>query len=135
MGSLNMVQLIGYLGRDVDLKYSQSGNPMATMSVATDESYMDREGNRVDRTEWHRVVVFGKQAENCAQYLKKGSQVYVQGVLRTRKWQDQQGQDRFTAEINASRIQFLDRKENGQHKQAAPANSDEDDFPLDKVPF
>ena len=107
---LNKVMIIGRLGRDPELRYSQSGAPVCTLNVATDESYTDRDGNRVDRAEWHRVVVFQKAAENCSQYLTKGSLVFVEGSLQTRKWQDQQGQDRFTTEIKAQRVQFLDRK-------------------------
>ena len=107
---LNKVMLIGRLGRDPELRYTQSGSPVATLNVATDESYTDRDGNKVERTEWHRVSVFQRQAENCANYLSKGSLVYVEGSLQTRKWQDQSGQDRYTTEIKAQRVQFLDRK-------------------------
>ncbi len=107
---LNKVQIIGRLGQNPELKYSQSGVAMTNLNVATDESYTDRDGNRVDRAEWHRVVVFQRQAENCANFLAKGSLVYVEGSLTTRKWTDQQGVDRYTTEIRAQRIQFLDRK-------------------------
>ncbi len=110
MASLNMVQLIGRLGRDIDLKYSQGGTAVANLSLATDESYTDRNGTRVQRAEWHKVIVYGKTAENCARYLQKGSLAYVEGSLQTRKWQDQQGNDRLTTEIKAQRVQFLDRK-------------------------
>ena len=107
---LNKVMIIGRLGRDPELRYTQSGSPVATLNVATDESYTDRDGNKVDRTEWHRVSVFQRQAENCANFLAKGSLVFVEGSLQTRKWQDQQGQDRWSTEIKAQRVQFLDRK-------------------------
>ncbi|MBQ9405844.1 MAG: single-stranded DNA-binding protein [Desulfovibrio sp.] len=107
---LNKVMLIGRLGRDPELRYTQNGTPVASLNVATDESYTDRDGNKVERTEWHRVSVFQRQAENCANYLAKGSLVYVEGSLQTRKWQDQQGQDRYTTEIKAQRVQFLERK-------------------------
>ncbi len=123
---LNKVMIIGRLGRDPELRYSQTGTPMANLNVATDESYVDREGNKVERTEWHRVVVFQRQAENCANYLGKGSLVYVEGSLTTRKWQDQQGQDRYTTEIKAQRVQFLDRKGDaaqGQGQYGAPAQA------------
>ena len=113
--SLNKVMVIGRLGRDPELKYTQTGAPVCTLNVATDESYTDRDGNKVDKAEWHRVVVFQKAAENCSQYLAKGSLVFVEGSLQTRKWQDQQGQDRYVTEIRAHRVQFLDRKgDNGQ---------------------
>ena len=113
--SLNKVMVIGRLGRDPELKYTQAGAPVCTLNVATDESYTDRDGNKVDKAEWHRVVVFQKAAENCSQYLAKGSLVFVEGSLQTRKWQDQQRQDRYVTEIRAHRVQFLDRKgDNGQ---------------------
>jgi single-strand DNA-binding protein len=108
---MNKVMLIGRLGKDPELRYASTGTPMTTLRIATDDSYTDRDGNKVDRTEWHSVVVFQRQAENCAKYLSKGSLVYVEGSLQTRKWQDQQGQDRYTTEVRATRIQFLDRKD------------------------
>ncbi|MDE5832152.1 MAG: single-stranded DNA-binding protein [Desulfovibrio sp.] len=107
---LNKVMLIGRLGQDPELKYTTSGMPVTNLSVATDESYTDKEGNKVDKTEWHRVVVYQRQAENCANYLGKGSLVFVEGSLQTRKWTDQQGQDRYVTEIKAQRVQFLDRR-------------------------
>lgn len=107
---LNKVMIIGRLGQDPELRYTQNGAPVTTLNVATDESYVDKDGNKVDRTEWHRVVVFQRAAENCKQYLSKGSLVFVEGRLQTRKWQDQQGQDRYSTEIKADRVQFLDRK-------------------------
>lgn len=111
--SLNKVMVIGRLGRDPELKYSQSGSPVCTFSVATDESYTDNSGQKVEKAEWHRIVVFQKAAENCSQHLGKGSLVFIEGKLETRKWQDQQGQDRFVTEIKAQRVQFLDRKADG----------------------
>lgn len=110
---LNRVMLIGRLGRDPELKYAASGMPITNLRIATDESYIDRDGNKVERTEWHSIVVFQRAAENCANYLAKGSLVFVEGSLQTRKWQDQQGQDRYTTEIKAQRVQFLDRKRDG----------------------
>lgn len=115
--SLNKVMIIGRLGRDPELKYTQSGSPVCTFSVATDESYTDNSGQKVGKAEWHRVVVFQKAAENCSQYLAKGSLVFIEGKLETRKWQDQQGQDRFVTEIKAQRVQFLDRKADGDGQQ------------------
>lgn len=114
MASLNLVQIIGRLGRDPELRYTSSGSPICSLNVATDESYNDRDGNRVERVEWHRVSVFGKVAESCANYLAKGSLVYVEGNLTTRKWQDQNGQERFTTEIKAKSVQFLDRRNDDQ---------------------
>lgn len=107
---LNKVMLIGRLGADPDLRYTKSGTPVANLNLATDESYTDKDGKRIEKTEWHRVVVFDRQAELCSNYLSKGRLVYIEGSLQTRKWQDQQGQDRYTTEIKAQRVQFLDRK-------------------------
>lgn len=118
---LNKVQIIGNLTRDVELRCSQSGVPVANMSIATNEKYTDRDGNKVEKAEFHRVTCFQRTAENCANYLAKGSLVYVEGSLTTRKWQDQQGQDRYTTEIKADRVQFLDRKGDNQGgEQQAP---------------
>lgn len=114
MASLNQVFIIGRLGKDPELRYTQSGSPVCSLSVATDESYTDKEGNRQERVEWHRITAFQRTAENCANFLAKGSLVHISGSLQTRKWQDQQGQDRFTTEIKADRVQFLDRKGDNQ---------------------
>ena len=107
---LNKVMLIGRLGRDPELRHTQTGIPVANLRIATDDSYTDRDGNKVDRTEWHSVVVFQRAAENCNLYLGKGSLVFVEGSLQTRKWQDQSGQDRYSTEVKAQRVLFLDRK-------------------------
>lgn len=124
---LNKVMIIGRLGRDPEIRYTQTGSPVCTLNIATDESYTDRDGNKVERTEWHRVSVFQRAAENCGQYLSKGSLVFVEGNLQTRKWQDQQGQDRYTTEIRAQRVQFLDRKGadlgQGLYQQGQPISS------------
>ena len=114
MASLNLAQIIGRLGRDPELRYTSSGQAVCSLNVATDESYNDRDGNKVERAEWHRVSAFGKIAESCANYLAKGSLVYVEGNLTTRKWQDQNGQERFTTEIKAKSVQFLDRRNDDQ---------------------
>ncbi|EPR37334.1 single-strand binding protein [Desulfovibrio sp. X2] len=99
-GSLNKVMIIGRMGSDAKLSYLPSGQPVTNFNVATDESYKDRNsGEKIERTEWHRIAVFGKSAEFCANYLGKGRLVYVEGALRTRKWQDKDGQDRYTTEI------------------------------------
>lgn len=127
MATLNRVMIIGRLGKDVELRYTQSGSPIANMSIATDESYTGKEGNKVQKTEWHRIVAYGKQAENCANYLHKGSEIFVEGSLATRKWQDRQGQDRFTTEITAQRVLFIG------NKQSSVENTGEED--TDSVPF
>ncbi len=99
-GSVNKVILIGNLGRDPEIRTMQSGDKVANLSVATSETWNDRQtGERRERTEWHRVVIFGRVAEVAEQYLRKGSKVYVEGSLQTRKWQDQSGQDRYSTEV------------------------------------
>ncbi len=126
---LNRVMIIGRLGQDPQLKYTQMGMPIATFSVATDESFTDRDGNRQQRTEWFRVVVFQKAAENCSRFLRKGSLVYVEGSLQTRKWQDQQGVDHSLVEIKAQRVDFLDKRtvqqdDYGRRSYAAPEGNE-----------
>lgn len=113
-GSLNKVMLIGRLGKDPEIRYSASGNPVTNFTMATDDSYTDQQGNRVDKAEWHRVVVFGRQAETCANYLAKGRLVYVEGKLQTRQWEDQQGQKRYTTEVVGQRVQFLESRGGAQ---------------------
>lgn len=117
---LNKVMLIGRLGADPEIKYAQSGTPVANLRIATDESYTDRNGQRQERTEWHTVIAFQRTAEICQQYLHKGSLVYVEGKLQTRKWQDKQGQERYTTEIQCQRLQMLERKQEGAPAQASP---------------
>lgn len=113
-GSLNKVMLIGRLGADPQLKYLPSGQPVVNVNLATDESFKDRNtGDRTERTEWHRLVIYGKTAELAANYLTKGRLIFVEGKLRTRKWQGQDGQDRYTTEVVADRVDFLDSKGGG----------------------
>jgi single-strand DNA-binding protein len=109
MASVNKVILIGNLGRDPELRFVQSGQAVANFTLATNDRWTDREGKPQERTEWHRIVVWGKQAENCANYLAKGRSVYVEGRLQTREWEDKEGQKRQTTEVVAQLVQFLDR--------------------------
>lgn len=118
MASVNRVILIGNLGNDPDMRYLPSGDAVANFSIATTEKYKDKNGDKQEATEWHRISFFGKTAEICGQYLKKGSAVYVEGSLRTRKWQDKEGNDRYTTEIRGDRIQFLGGRERGNESQA-----------------
>ena len=112
--SVNKVILIGRLGADPEVRYTQGGQAVGNLRLATDESYTDKNsGQRVERTEWHRVVVFGRTAENCKQYLAKGRQVYVEGGLQTREWQDKDGQRRWSTEIKAQTVQFLGSRDGG----------------------
>lgn len=111
---VNKVILIGNLGNDPETKFLPSGGAVTTISLATSESWKDKQsGQMQERTEWHRVVFFNKLAEIAGEYLKKGSKVYVEGSLRTRKWQGQDGQDRYTTEIVASEMQMLDGRGDG----------------------
>jgi single-strand DNA-binding protein len=105
--SVNKVILVGNLGKDPELRYTQTGSAVANFSLATSEQWNDREGKRQERTEWHNIVVWGKQAEHCGQYLSKGRQVFIEGSIRTRSYDDKSGNKRYITEIVAQRIQFL----------------------------
>jgi len=105
--SLNRVLILGHLGADPELRYTQGGTPVCNLRVATNDRRKDANGEWVDQTEWHAVVVFGKVAENCSKFLAKGRQVFVEGKLQTRKWQDQEGKDRYKTEIVAFAVQFI----------------------------
>jgi single-strand DNA-binding protein len=107
MASVNKVIIIGNLGKDPEMRYMPSGDAIANLRIATTDKYKDRGGEMQEVTEWHSVAFFGKTAEICGQYLKKGSQIYVEGSLRTRKWQDKDGNDRYTTEIRGDRMQML----------------------------
>ncbi len=126
MASVNKVILIGNLGRDPEIRYMPSGDAVANLRIATTDKFKDRSGEQQEVTEWHSVAFFGRQAEICGQYLKKGSQVYVEGSLRTRKWQDKDGNDRYTTEIRGDRMQMLGSRGGGGGGAAefdAPADS------------
>lgn len=107
MGSVNKVILVGNLGRDAELRYTPGGAAVATLNMATTEVWNDKSGGRQEKTEWHRVVVWGKQAESLQEYLTKGKQIYVEGRLQTRQWDDKEGNKRYTTEIKADRITLL----------------------------
>ena len=107
MAGVNKVILIGNLGRDPELRYTPGGQAVANFTLATSENWTDKSGERVERTEWHRIVTWGKTAELCAQYLSKGRTVFIEGRLQTRDWEDRDGNKRQTTEINAATVQFL----------------------------
>src|SRR3989449_5074509 len=107
MGSVNKVILVGNLGRDAELRYTPSGAAVATINMATTEVWNDKAGQRQEKTEWHRVVLWGKSAESLAEYLVKGKQIYVEGRLQTRQWDDKDGNKRYTTEIRGDRIVLL----------------------------
>lgn len=124
MAGVNKVIIVGRLGSDPEVKTVSANNNVARLSIATSESWTDREGQKQERTEWHRVVVWGRLADLCGKYLTKGRQVYVEGRLQTRSWEDQQGQKKYTTEVVANTVQFLGA--------AAGANTNQyanDDFP------
>ncbi len=107
MASVNKVILVGNLGADPEMRYLPSGEAVANLRLATTDSWKDKDGNKQEQTEWHRVSFFGRQAEVCGQYLKKGSQIYVEGSIRTRKYQDKDGQERYATDIRGDRMQML----------------------------
>ncbi|MEW6314594.1 MAG: single-stranded DNA-binding protein [Pseudomonadota bacterium] len=141
MASVNKVILIGNLGRDPEVRYSADGGAITNISLATTDTWKDKNGEKQERTEWHRVAFFGKLAEIAGEYLKKGSQVYVEGRLQTRKWQDKEGQDRYTTEIVADRMQMLGSRGGGNTFEvvdkgvpAAKSGGNFDDLE-DDIPF
>jgi single-strand DNA-binding protein len=107
MGSVNKVILVGNLGRDAELRYTPGGAPVATLNLATTEVWNDKGGQRQERTEWHRVVLWGKTAESLSEYLTKGKQIYIEGKLQTRQWDDKDGNKRYTTEVRGDRVVLL----------------------------
>lgn len=121
MASLNRHELIGHLGNDPELRYMPNGTPTASISVATTEIWKDKDtGEKKERTDWHRVIFFSRLAEVAQEYLKQGSQVFVSGKSRTRKWTDSQGVDHYTTELIASEMQMLGKKPTGEPLERAP---------------
>ena len=129
MASVNKVILVGNLGRDPEMRYLPSGEAVANLAIATTDKYKDKSGQMVEATEWHRVSFFGRTAEVCGQYLKKGSQVYVEGSIRTRKYTDKEGVEKYATEIRGDRMQMLGGRsgggvadmDDGGFNQSAPA--------------
>jgi single-strand DNA-binding protein len=141
--SVNKAIIIGNLGADPEVRYTQSGSAVANLSIATNERWTDKSGQSQERTEWHRVVVFGKTAENCAKYLSKGRQVYVEGRIQTRDWQDKDGNKRYSTEIVANNVTFLSGGNGGdfnggggggQERPQVESNYDQS-FNDDEIPF
>lgn len=125
MASVNKAIILGNIGKDPEVKYTASGEAICNITVATSESWKDKAtGEKKDLTEWHRISFFGKLAEICGQYLKKGSQVYVEGSIRTRKWTDKEGQERYTTEIRGDEMKMLGGKQEGtKRNQDSVGNS------------
>lgn len=152
MASVNKVILVGFLGKDPETRYAPSGDAICNVTLATSESWKDKStGEKKESTEWHRVVFFGKLAEIAGQYLKKGSQAYVEGCLKTRKWTDNNGQERYTTEVRADELKMLGGKGEGEERPAQQAqaprqkprqtpaqpatSSGGDDWDEDQIPF
>jgi single-strand DNA-binding protein len=131
--SVNKVILVGRLGQNPEVRYTPSGAAVANFSIATHEAWQDKSGQKQERTEWHRIVVWGKTAENCNQYLTKGRQVYVEGRLQTRQWQDKEGQTKYTTEVQAQTVQFLGSVGTGPGDRPASSekSSSRDNFSYD----
>jgi single-strand DNA-binding protein len=132
MASVNKVILIGYFGRDPEVRFTNNGDAVANVSLATTDKWKDKAGKLQEKTEWHRVTLFGKNAENTEKYTQKGSLVYLEGKLQTRKWTDKNGVERYTTEIVADRIVFLPSNDGGgEARQQTRGNDDfEDDIPF-----
>ncbi|MGB0620630.1 MAG: single-stranded DNA-binding protein [Myxococcota bacterium] len=113
MAGVNKAILVGNLGRDPELRHTPNGQAVVNFTLATSESWTDKSGERQERTEWHRIVVWGRQAEMCNQYLSKGRTVYVEGRIQTREWEDKDGNKRYTTEINASNVNFIGPRTDG----------------------
>jgi single-strand DNA-binding protein len=126
--SVNKVILVGRLGRDPETRYTGGGQAVANFSVATDETYKDRNGERQKRTEWHKIVVWGKQAEIAQQYLKKGSLVFIEGRIQSREWQDKEGQKRTSFEIVANNFRMLGGRGDGGGGGASRGGGGDEDF-------
>ncbi len=139
MASVNKVIIVGNLGKDPEVRYMPNGDAVANFSVATTDSWKDKQGQKQERTEWHNIVIYRKLAEIAGEYLKKGRSVYIEGRLQTRKWQDKEGQDRYTTEIIADQMQMLGSREEGssqQESKSAPSNQQDHGFDaFDDEPF
>lgn len=134
MASVNKVIVLGNLGKDPDLRHLPNGDAVCNFSLATTESWKDKEGNKQDKTEWHNIVIFRKLAEIAGEYLKKGRPVYIEGRLQTRKWQDKEGKDRYTTEIVADQMQMLGSREEAKEVAKTPPSANFDDMESD-IPF
>lgn len=131
---MNKAMIIGNLGNDPELRYTQNETPVATLSVATTERWKDSDGNKQERTEWHRVVAWQRLAEVCGEHLNKGDKVYIEGKLQTRKWEDQDGMTRYTTEIVARELEMLGGRQDSS-SNSVPDGADEPPITDDNVPF
>jgi single-strand DNA-binding protein len=126
---VNKVILVGNLGKDPEVRYTPGGQAVANFTIATNEAWTDKQGQKQERTEWHRIVVWGKTAENCGEYLSKGRQVYIEGRLQTREWTNKEGAKQYTTEVVANQVLFLQGGERGQGRGASrSAGAPAEDF-------
>lgn len=130
MSDLNKAMVIGRLGKDPEVRATQGGTKVANFSVATSKKWKDKKGDAHEETQWHRIIAWGKLAEICEKYLKKGKQVYIEGELQTREWKDKEGVTKYTTEIVASNLQMLGNKDGGGEQPPHPAETAEEDGPL-----
>jgi single-strand DNA-binding protein len=139
MRGVNKVILVGNLGRDPEVRYTRNGTAVATLNIATTETWTDKDGQRQDRTEWHRVVAWSKLAEIVKEYLSKGQQVYIEGKLQTRSWDDREGNKRYTTEVKADQMVMLggrrDAGDRGSEPPPGPENEEPFEAKEDDVPF
>ena len=140
MASVNKVILVGNLGRDPEVRYTQSGTPVANFTLATTDRWNDQSGEKQERTEWHRIVVWGKQAEIAGEYLRKGKQIFVEGSLQTREWTDRDGNKRYTTEVKAMNFQMLGRRGDAEPAERRESTTVADSgggggFEDDDIPF
>lgn len=141
MASVNKAILVGNLGRDPELKYMPNGDAVCNFSIATTDTWKDRDGNQQEKTEWHNIVAFKKLAEICGEYLKKGKQIYIEGRIQTRSWEDKDGVKKYTTEIVANQMQMLGRRDEAiedsytppPSAQSEPPKTNDDDD--DDLPF
>ena len=136
MAGVNKVILIGHLGKDPEVRHLENGTSVANFTLATSESYKDKAGNRIDQTEWHNIVVWRGLADVAEKFLKKGSQIYLEGKIRTRSWEDQEGNKKYTTEIVADTFNMLSKKDDSNQQQASqssPASSVQKSSPIDEA--
>ncbi|VAW39026.1 Single-stranded DNA-binding protein [hydrothermal vent metagenome] len=142
MAGVNKVILVGRLGADPEIRYTPSGAAVANFTLATSENWKDKDGNKQEKTEWHRIVAFAKLAEICGQYLNKGKQIYIEGRIQTRQWEDRDGNKKYTTEIVANQMQMLGSPGQNQQQAApggaqgnAPRAGENEPPELDDIPF
>jgi len=136
MSGVNKVIIVGFLGGNPEMRSMPNGDAVTNVSIATSETWIDKNsGEKKEKTEWHRVIFFRRQAEIAAQYLKKGSLVYIEGQISTRKWQDKNGQDHYTTEIFGSDLKMLNTKDNNQDSQPKPQKTEVLPDDSDNIPF